>query len=84
MVDAAHDESYYISAPWSPHHRRKIRTRRNHDPDEVHQEVVAPEIQELGAAVHDTLVVVVEHAGRIVQNAAVNLACRDDDLEGVA
>jgi hypothetical protein len=27
---------------------------------------------------------VVEHAGGIVQNAAVNLAGRNDDLEGVA
>lgn len=26
----------------------------------------------------------VEHAGRVVQNAAVHLASRDDDLEGVA
>lgn len=26
----------------------------------------------------------VEHAGRIVENAAVDLAGRDDDLEGVA
>lgn len=44
----------------------KIRTRWDHDPEEVHEEVVAPEVQELGTAVHDTLIVVVEHAGGIV------------------
>ena len=59
-------------------------TAREHHPDEVHKEVIPPEIQELRARVCDLLIVVVEHAGGIVEDESVDLADADDDLERVA
>jgi hypothetical protein len=59
-------------------------TAREHHPDEVHEEIVAPEVQELGARVRDLRVVVVEHAGCVVEDQAVDLADADDDLERVS
>lgn len=56
----------------------------NNSPEEVHHEVVEPEVQELWAGVDNTLIVVIEHAGGIVKNNAVELAGGDDDLYWVA
>jgi hypothetical protein len=59
-------------------------TARENHPNEVHEEVVSPEVQKLGSRVRDLRVVVIEHAGCVVENQAVDLAHADDDLEGVA
>jgi len=59
-------------------------TARENHPNEVHEEVVTPEVQKLGSRVRDLRVVVIEHAGCVVENQAVDLAHADDDLEGVA
>lgn len=53
-------------------------------PEEVHHKVVHPEIKELRARVDDALVVVVEHAGGVVEDDTVELAGGDDDLDWVA
>lgn len=54
------------------------------DPDKVHGEVVTPEVVGFGPAVCQALVIVVEHAGRVVEDVAVDLARGYDGLEGVA
>ena len=41
-------------------------TRRDNDPDEVHEEIVEPEVVSLGATVRKAVEVVVEHAGSVV------------------
>ena len=56
----------------------------NDEPEEVTQEVVHPEVKEFWARVDNALVVVVEHAGGIVQDDTVELAGGDDDLKWVA
>ena len=49
-------------------------TARYDDPDEIHEEIVAPEIVSFGATVGQPFVVVVKHAGCVVQNITVDLA----------
>lgn len=63
--------------------RGRARTERDDDPEEVHEEVVAPKVVGLGPAVGDVKDVMVEHAGGVVEDVAVELAQRDDDLQGV-
>ena len=58
--------------------------RWDDEPEEVHHEVVHPEVKELWAGVYNALVVVVEHAGGIVKNDTVKLAGGDDDLDWMA
>lgn len=53
-------------------------------PDEVHEEIVKPEVQELRSAICDILIVVVEHASSIVKNETVDLSRRYNHLERVA
>lgn len=52
-------------------------TSRNDNPEKVHEEVVAPEVVGLWSRVGDAQVVVVEHAGGVVQDVAVDLANGD-------
>lgn len=59
-------------------------TRWNYNPDEVHREVVYPEIIRLWPAVRNTMGVVVNQAGRIVQHVAVQMAHAGDDLQRMA
>lgn len=54
------------------------------DPEGVHEDKVAPVVCGLGARVRYVEDVVVEHGGCIVEHIAVELAERDDELEGVA
>jgi hypothetical protein len=54
------------------------------DPEGVHEDKVAPVVAGLGTRVRDVEDVVVEHGGGIVEDVAVELAERDDELEGVA
>jgi hypothetical protein len=56
----------------------------NDHPDGVDDDIVEPEVDGLGAAVQGVVVVHVEGVGGIVQHAAVDLAQRDDGLDGVA
>ena len=55
----------------------------NH-PDEVHSEVVSPEVENLRSAVFDVAVVQIEHAGGIVENQSVHLTNAHNDLERVS
>ena len=55
----------------------------NH-PDEVHEEIVEPKVKELWTAIGNLFVVVVEHAGGIIEDEAVNLSNANDDLKGMA
>ena len=57
---------------------------RNDDPEEVHENEVAPVVGCLRASVRDVEDVMVEQRGRVVQNIAVELTERDDQLQGVA
>jgi hypothetical protein len=41
-------------------------TPREHHPDEIHEEVIPPEIQKLRARIRNLLVIMVEHAGCVV------------------
>lgn len=59
-------------------------TAREHHPDEIHEEVVPPEVEELRPRICNLLIVVIEHAGGVVENEAVDLTHADDDLEGMA
>lgn len=61
----------------------RARTERDDDPEEVHEEVVAPKVVGLGPAVGNVKDVMVEHAGGVVEDVAVELAQGDDDLQGV-
>lgn len=58
--------------------------RGDDDPEEVAEEVVGPEVDALRAAVDDLVDDLVEGAGGVVQDVAVELAQADDDLERVA
>lgn len=49
-------------------------TAWNDNPDEVHEEKVAPEIVGFRPTVCQVLVVMIEHAGGIVENVAIYLA----------
>jgi hypothetical protein len=57
---------------------------RDDDPEGVHQDEVAPVVRGLGTRVCDVEDVVVEHGGRVVENVAIELAERDDELQRVA
>lgn len=48
-------------------------TARYYDPDEIHEEVVTPEIPCFGSAIRDPFVVVIEHTGRVVEDITVDL-----------
>jgi hypothetical protein len=54
------------------------------DPEGVHENEVAPVVRGLGARVRNVEDVVVEHGGSVVEDIAVELAKRDNELEGVA
>ena len=59
-------------------------TTRYNNPDEVHEEIVEPEVVRLWPAVRETLVVMIKHAGSIVQNVAIYLPKRDHRLQRMA
>jgi len=54
------------------------------DPDEVHEEKVAPEIVGFRPTICQVLVVMVEHAGGIVENIAINLAKGHNCLQWIS
>lgn len=56
----------------------------NDDPEGVHQHKVSPVVELLGARVGEVEDVVVEERGSVVQDIAVKLAERDDELGRVA
>ena len=60
----------------------KLTAWENH-PNKVHKEVVNPEVQELRSAVSNLLIVMIEHAGGIVKDEAVDLSNRNDNLKRV-
>jgi hypothetical protein len=55
----------------------------NH-PDKVHEEIIPPEIQKFGSRICDLCVVVIEHAGCIIEDQTVDLAHADNNLERMA
>lgn len=56
-------------------------TAREHHPDEVHEEIVHPEVQKFRSRVCDACVEMIEHAGGIVEDQSVDLTNTNDDLE---
>ena len=48
-----------------------------HDPDEVHKDIVHPEIIRFWTTVRQAFVIVIKHARGIVKNISINLARRD-------
>lgn len=52
----------------------KFLTARDDNPNEVHKEEVEPEIVGFWSAINQVLMVIIEHAGRIVENIAIYLA----------
>ena len=56
---------------------------RNENPEEVHEHEVAPEVGSLRASVGYIEDVVVEQRSRVVQDVAIELAKRDDELQRV-
>lgn len=48
-------------------------TARYDDPDEIHEEVVTPEIVCFGSRIRDPFVVVIEHTGRVIEDITVYL-----------
>lgn len=63
---------------------RLERTEWNHNPDEIHEEIVHPKVVRLRAAVRSVMNVVIEQAGRIVQSIAIEVAHAHDDLQWMA
>lgn len=59
-------------------------TTRDDNPYEIHEEKIAPEVIGFWSAVCQVLVVVIEQAGRIIENIAVNLAKRDHCLDWIS
>jgi hypothetical protein len=54
------------------------------NPEGVHEDEVSPVVRGFGARVCDVEDVVIEHGGRVVEDVAVELAERDDELQRVA
>ena len=61
------------SAAIVPRKNRGRPTKRNDDPDEVHQEIVHPEIVGLWPGIRTIMGVVIEETGRIVQRVSVEM-----------
>lgn len=59
-------------------------TKGDHDPDEVHEEIVDPEVVPLRSTVRHSMDVVVEQTGCVVQGIAVQMGHADHDLEWMA
>lgn len=56
-------------------------TAWNDNPDKIHEKEVEPEIVSFRPAIRQILVVMIEHAGSVVENQAVNLAEGNQGLE---
>lgn len=56
-------------------------TQRNHNPDEIHQEIIDPKVIRLRSAVRSSVDVMVEKAGRIIQGVTVKVTHANDQLE---
>ena len=56
-------------------------TKGNHNPDEVHEEIINPKIIHFRSAVGYTMDIVVNQARHIVQYISIQMAHADDDLE---
>lgn len=59
-------------------------TRRDNNPDEVHQKVIQPKIIRLRSGIWSTVDIVVKQTGRIIQGVAVQMAHAHNDLDRVA
>jgi hypothetical protein len=53
-------------------------------PNEVHEEIIDPEVQELRSAICNALIIMVKHACSIVEDETVYLADGDDYLQRMA
>ena len=63
--------------------RIKKHTGRYNNPNKVHEKVIDPEIDELRPEVAYLVIIVFEHARRIVQHISIKLSHGDDGLERV-
>ena len=59
---------------WTRSLRRSTLTAGDDDPDEIHEEVVAPKVVRFWSTVCKTLMVVIKHAGSVVKDISVDLA----------
>lgn len=64
--------------------KKKKLTHGNNHPDEIHQEIVDPEVVGFRPTVRYSIDVVIEQAGGIVQRIPVQMAQADDYLNRVA
>ena len=44
-----------------------------HNPDEIHEEIIYPEVIRFWPTIRQALGVMIEHAGSIIKNVAINL-----------
>lgn len=63
---------------------RKKPTKRNHNPDEIHQEIVDPEVIPFWPAVRDLMDIMVKQTRRVVQCISVQMAHADNYLQWMA
>jgi hypothetical protein len=61
----------------------RLTARENH-PNEIHEEIITPEIKELRPAIRNILVIVIKHARRIVKNQAIDLSHAHNNLQRVS
>lgn len=66
--------AFYVHSSTSRPGQGRRLTARYDDPNEVHEKVITPEIVCLRSAVRDSFIVVVEHAGRVIKDIAIDLA----------
>jgi hypothetical protein len=59
-------------------------TSREDHPYKVHEEIIAPKVQEFRSTICDAFIVVVEHTRSIVEDKAVYLTDGDNYLQGMA
>lgn len=56
-------------------------TTGNDNPNKIHEKVIEPKVVSLRSAIGESLMIMIEHACRVVQNVAINLAQRNHGLK---
>lgn len=65
-------------------HPQRQLTEWNHDPNEVHEKVIDPEIEGFRTTIGNPMHVMIEEARGIVETVAIEVAHADNDLKGMA
>ena len=79
-----HRQRMAIGRRGDPGRCDQILTERNHDPNEIKEEEIAPVIISLWPTVRQTLVVLVKQRGSIIKDVTIELAERHDCLKGMS